>query len=500
MILNANPSSATKGPSGDATKPATTATKPAVGKIASVPSNILGAEEYRRGVAEAKAHPEDHHDHPAGRTAQHDGHGKALLLVNEWEREKAAGRYSGRIVWCMCFASFLGLQLNERFGTPAAALFLAPWVFLILFRIPRMAEFVLADWLVLLSPCFATLSALWSSEPPWSMRIGVEYMATVVVGIAAARLVDRRIVLTSMLAALVLVMIGSFAVTIKSLGIHAIHGMTGLYGSKNQFASNSALILICAVYLVIYVRATIIQKLFGFGLVGLALLGVYGGHSAGTIVSIAAVAMTAVALRIMRNYGKAAILLIMPFLFIIPFFFILADTGELFGNFLQFFGKDKTLTGRTDLWGTAFHEIGQRLLLGKGYGAFWRIGNPEAEKLWALFHIDTRVGFNFHNEYLNTAVDLGILGLLINVTLLVCVATRSFQLRLNQPETQLTAVHSMFLFFLYLTSVEQEFFYTFLLSPVILCLAWADRGTGRKPDQQVTRVVSRPPASAKTPP
>jgi exopolysaccharide production protein ExoQ len=251
---------------------------------------------------------------------------------------------------------------------------------------------------------------------------------------------------------------------------------------------------------VIYVRATMIQKMFGFGLVGLALLGVYAGHSAGTIVSIAAVAMTAVALRIMRNYGKAAILLIMPFLFIIPFFFILADTGELFGNFLQFFGKDKTLTGRTDLWGTAFHEIGERLLLGKGYGAFWRIGNPEAEKLWALFHIDTRVGFNFHNEYLNTAVDLGILGLMINVTLLVCVATRSIQLRLRQPETQLTAIHSMFLFFLYLTSVEQEFFYTFLLSPVILCMVWADRRTDRKPDQHVSRVESRPPASAKTPP
>jgi hypothetical protein len=52
----------------------------------------------------------------------------------------------------------------------------------------------------------------------------------VIVGIAAARLVNRQVVLTSMLAALTVVIIGSFVLTIKSLGIHSLHGMTGLYG------------------------------------------------------------------------------------------------------------------------------------------------------------------------------------------------------------------------------------------------------------------------------
>jgi exopolysaccharide production protein ExoQ len=181
----------------------------------------------------------------------------------------------------------------------------------------------------------------------------------------------------------------------------------------------------------------------------------------------------------MRKYGRGAIMLIMPVLFIIPVFLVLADTSSLFGQFLQFFGKDKTLTGRTDLWSTAFHEIETHMLLGRGYQAFWRIGNPVAEKLWALFGIATRTGFNFHNEYINTAVDLGILGLMINVILLICVAFRSIQLRLNHPETLLTAIHTIFMFYLYLTFVEQEFFYQFFLSPIILCLAWADRMEGR---------------------
>ena len=164
-----------------------------------------------------------------------------------------------------------------------------------------------------------------------------------------------------------------------------------------------------------------------------------------------------------------------PVFFIIPVFLVLADTSSLFGRILQLFGKDKTLTGRTDLWATAFHEIELRMLLGKGYQAFWRIGNPVAEKLWAIFGIETRTGFNFHNEYLNTAVDLGIVGLIINVTLLICVASQSVKIRLTEKETLVTAFHSIFLFYLILTFVEQEFFYQFFLSPVILCLAWADR-------------------------
>lgn len=471
MILNAPTSNA----------PESTAKAPSAGssphaKPSDAPSNILGYEEYRLGV-EAKAKPDENEDRPETGIAPARRAKPAGILSRAEQRaeDKAAGVYGGRIVWIFCFCSFLGLQLNEKYGMPAAALFLAPWMLMILWRIPRMAEFVLKDWLVLVSPSFATLSALWSSDPPWTMRAGIQYGATVIVGVAAARLVNRRIVLTSMMTALTVVMIGSFIVTIRSLGIHAIHGMTGLYGSKNQFASSSAIVLVGAIYLVIHSHHSKLQRLAGIGLTGLALLGIYGGHSAGTIISIATVGMAAVGFRLMRNYGKAAILLLTPVFFVIPVFLVLADTSSLFGRILQLFGKDRTLTGRTDLWAVAFQQVELRMLLGKGYQAFWRIDNPVAEKLWAIFGIATRTGFNFHNEYLNTAVDLGLVGLIINVTLLICVASQSIKIRLTEKETLLTAIHSVFLFYLILTFVEQEFFYQFFLSPVILCLTWADR-------------------------
>ena len=73
-------------------------------------------------------------------------------------------------------------------------------------------------------------------------------------------------------------------------------------------------------------------------------------------------------------------------------------------------GKDVTLTGRTDLWAVAFQEIAERPVLGTGFQAFWVQGNPLAEELWAMFGIDSRSGFHFHNTLLSNAVEIGIVG------------------------------------------------------------------------------------------
>lgn len=385
------------------------------------------------------------------------------------------GLYRGPVIWMFCFISFLALQLNQSYGMPAAAMFLAPWLLMFVRRIPRLIQNVAKDWLLLIPPSFATLSAIWSSDPAWTMRTGIQYGATMIIGIAAARLVDRRVLLTSLMSALAAVTFASLVMVARYGGFASLHGVAGLYGAKNQFASSSAVLLIGSTYLMIYARHSFFEKVLACGLMFVAMVGIYCGHSAGTLVSLFAVTVLAMTFHMLRKGGSIAILGVIMMFFAMPAPIILVGSDTIFSKILKLLGKDSTLTGRTDLWDTAFQQIQNHLLLGGGYQAFWRIGNQPAERLWAMFGIDNKTGFNFHNEYINTTVDLGLIGLLIIIVVLASVAFCAFRIRWRRPENLLTAFHTIFFFYLFLTFVEAEFFYQFFLSPIILCVAWSDR-------------------------
>ena len=73
-------------------------------------------------------------------------------------------------------------------------------------------------------------------------------------------------------------------------------------------------------------------------------------------------------------------------------------------------GKDITLTGRTAIWSAVLHQIGQRPILGYGYGAVW-----DNKSVWGpLASISMEQGFvvnEAHNTWLGVWLELGYVGL-----------------------------------------------------------------------------------------
>jgi exopolysaccharide production protein ExoQ len=105
--------------------------------------------------------------------------------------------------------------------------------------------------------------------------------------------------------------------------------------------------------------------------------------------------------------------------------------GEEWAHFLTgVLGKDATLTGRTVLWQIALNEIGKRPFFGTGYYAFWLQGNLLAESIWRFFSIESRMGFSFHDTYLEFAVELGWIGVALLVVTLVVGSARMVGLAL----------------------------------------------------------------------
>jgi O-antigen ligase len=72
------------------------------------------------------------------------------------------------------------------------------------------------------------------------------------------------------------------------------------------------------------------------------------------------------------------------------------------------FGKDLTLTGRTELWGPVWEFIQKKPWLGYGYGAVWSGWNSETGLIWRIVRWEAP---NAHNGFLEIWLGLGVLGL-----------------------------------------------------------------------------------------
>jgi len=104
-------------------------------------------------------------------------------------------------------------------------------------------------------------------------------------------------------------------------------------------------------------------------------------------------------------------------------------------------GADPTkLTGRLPIWSHAFDQFTEQPVLGYGYGAFWTLGRlAEFERLngWALYHS--------HSTYIESLLNLGIVGFALGLFTLATVFHRSISLQ-RQGDNFAILVSSLLLF------------------------------------------------------
>jgi exopolysaccharide production protein ExoQ len=94
--------------------------------------------------------------------------------------------------------------------------------------------------------------------------------------------------------------------------------------------------------------------------------------------------------------------------------FIFAQTMfDVWGQFLQFLGKNETLTDRTEVWHDAL-QIQINPFLGAGFESFW-LGD-RLKIMWAKWTFQPNQA---HNGYLETYLNLGLVGLFLLIGLFV---------------------------------------------------------------------------------
>jgi exopolysaccharide production protein ExoQ len=389
----------------------------------------------------------------------------------------AASARPGMVVLRLCpnaalgFLALMSLQFVPMFGTMAALAFLI-FAMAFVFRRPGaiLAE-VLGQAGLCLLVGWCLLSVLWSDYPTLTLRFGVQLAITVVFAIALA----QRISPITLLKVLAVCFLIACAVSLAS-GRARDDGMgfLGIYNSKNAMAAASSILFLIGTCLVVDRRLPIRWRGLGAIGAGLGLILVIMANSVGALVATAALCMALVAIMILRHLSgpQRMVTGVLTLLAITAFtLMLLANIDTVARLFLEATGKDITLTGRTDLWQTAFDEIAARPWLGAGYQAVWVPGNPLAEMLWRDFGVENRTGFHFHNAYISNAVEIGVIGAGLQALLIVggLIGSIAWVLRDFRAETLFVALFMVRQ--VVLSMAEVPFFFQFDVTTILTVVA-----------------------------
>jgi exopolysaccharide production protein ExoQ len=377
--------------------------------------------------------------------------------------------------WIASFTSFAALFLNQwaymaGLGMASILLFLAPWLVIVLRRPNAAIGGVYLNWPLLMLPVLATVSALWSDYPEWSLRAGIQFIVTILIGILTATCIKPRDALSSLMSALTLVGL------LSELQSAASGSIMALFGSKNYFSLYIALLIVASIGVALDRSQHRVFRTIGMLAVVLSPGLLMQGNSLGATFAAGITAAVMLGIFVITKFSvqnRAALLCLFAFIFV--WIVILASTMfENATDVLPLFGKEATLTGRTVLWDTAMISFPKHPLLGVGFQAFWQVGNWPAEQLWLYSHIPGKSGFHFHNTYLQILVDLGLVGLFSLVATFAAIIVRILRLvAFFQPRPEQVFAIGIFVFFFVRTTLEVDLLYQFQVPSILMCMVWA---------------------------
>lgn len=335
--------------------------------------------------------------------------------------------------------SFFVFAYSPRFGQVSILLFYGLWLPLVAVDYRRVIGSPRVFLPIMAFSLFAMLSVFWSAAPSVTARASVQFFTHVVCSLIAMRVVSNDSFVKGALLGTILVMIYSLM-----FGYYLFDPLDGTVSFVGAFSSKNQLGLYASLGVYFVFAAIVILKMRRLWLIVAALTAILSAYclkqseSATSVLTVIVVIGASLVLRAVR--------LLSPRHRIVLF---IAGTvlGSLsIGAFvysggidlvLGAFGKDSTLTGRTYLWQQGFAAALQHPMIGVGYQAYWVQGFSEAERLWDEFYIPTRAGFHFHNTYIETAVETGIIGLFLMAGMLFTALLGSLKrllVNVNDPE------------------------------------------------------------------
>ncbi|WP_375450187.1 O-antigen ligase family protein [uncultured Devosia sp.] len=358
------------------------------------------------------------------------------------------------------------LVLNSMFGSLSALLFLVFGAALLVSNIEHTAFMLTRWWFVLLLPGYCMLSTLWSQYPDNTLRYSAQLMLTMAISVVIA----GRVAPPTLLRALFVVYGIGVAASLLFGYLPSGAAWLGIFGSKNAFGAHLAVFALASVAVLVDRRSPLLLRLGALGGAVIVWPLLVLAQSAGAImmvvpcvIIIGLVMLTNRLTPLQKVFLAVCVVMVLAVLAL----FIAADGQVLLADILEGSGKDPTLTGRTDLWATGFSFIAERPLQGVGYRAFWVPGFAPAEQLWAMFGVPSGAGFNFHNTYISNAVEIGLVGLVLQLAIIYGGAVLMAIYALARPNAHNAFLLAMQVLVILRSFIEVEVFFEFSVRSIL---------------------------------
>ncbi len=322
------------------------------------------------------------------------------------------------------FERLTGFNPSENLGdgnrlTQILLLFLYSISIYFLFRVKtkNIVQFLLNEKVVLLLSVFIILSVFWSDFPSISFRRSVALTLTTIYGTYfgfrfnfAQQIILLKVSLGIgiLLSVVLCILYPGNEAFVHQVGAH-VGSWKGLFFQKNAMGLASVFSsLLCAVSL-LDSKSSFKEKTVDLVLFCLSFFAVVMTNSKTALVVLLVMLLLILLFRRLQRFPSSFTLLaLISGIFLSGIILIfLVSNFELFTTAL---GKNPTLSGRTDLWSLVLVKISQRPLLGYGFSGFWLADLGESYEIWLNFNW---LPNHAHNGWLDIALDLGWVGLLI---------------------------------------------------------------------------------------
>lgn len=326
-------------------------------------------------------------------------------------------------------------------------------------------------WPLLCYPALGLMSTIWSQYPEVTLRFSGQLFITVLLALCWARLVGKRDFLF-------VVFLGAALPIALSLlaGSHRGDGIPiGIFGSKNAYASAVALLAMASFAVFIDRSKGLFYRLLGGATLAVCPFILLAAQSADAIIATIIAfcfGVSGLCLSLLSPKDRRIIVPVFVCILLINAMAIIFYIDDIKQFILGAFNKDASLTGRTYLWERGMAAFHDRPILGQGLQAYWVQGNLEAEGLWRHLRIGSRSGFNFHNAYIQTMVETGLVGLTITCTIYLTMLIKVLLWTIRDP-SPLSSFLAMFLVYVAIRSyVEVEINAQFSIGALLQAAAW----------------------------
>jgi exopolysaccharide production protein ExoQ len=347
---------------------------------------------------------------------------------------QSRGRLQRLLVWSenAFWIYFLLAAFGALSATPLGFTVLPAWLaadafatICLLSRLGLYGGYVARCWLIFTWPLMAVISAIWSLTPDLSMYHGVQLALTMLVGIVLGVRYRLSGLVPLVFWALAPAMVVAIVYSLFLGAVDPFGSWKGGFPHKNNLGA--AMVILFYTCLILFSSG---WRRWLSGPTMIAALGLVVLSRSGTSVVLLVAALAILVLqrskalpRLIRfGLGFVCFAGLCLFLLSAP-----ADPEAIFNAGLEALGKDSSLTGRTVLWDYGWRAFMENPWLGLGFKAYFGSSETSATLVQDIVEQDLPY---LHNNFLEVAVGLGIVGEILFIAGLVFagwrLATRSF--------------------------------------------------------------------------